>query len=427
MASHPDHNIIRDLMKLLMGDLASGGKLEAHIKQHHPEIHEHLYSVCKTHGTSCKPSLVKFATDAKNVPPADRLAAAKKAASLIESFPEHLRTLPKSRLGAWLTGIALISPIAMYLTNRYGKSDTQTSDAHNSTIDAEQISRNRAEDIAYTINHSLYCTITDFLNPPINAATDGYLRWLIPGCGHDHSTDGGHHHAPANATRWEKTKYEFKNSFSKDRFIQYAKGEFIGDFGAVPLTIGVQRMFPDFMNGVRKICEPVMRPIFKWGVERDTKKWATKNNIAIGSDEYKAHAAKIYEYEMNHFPQAVVWTGFSLGLNTGYQMWADRSPMTFNHKFALKSTSVLSGVLVTAGVVVAARALAPNKMHSFDTWTGENAILPATKAVGKLFGVKEEDVERMAERDKEKDAAPTWKTRMENQPSQENQAGSVLT
>lgn len=27
----------------------------------------------------------------------------------------------------------------------------------------------RAEDIAYTINHSLYCTLTDFLNPPIDA------------------------------------------------------------------------------------------------------------------------------------------------------------------------------------------------------------------------------------------------------------------
>lgn len=65
-------------------------------------------------------------------------------------------------------------------------------------------------------------------------------------------------------------------------------------------------------------------------------------------------------------------------------------------------------------------------MHSFDTWTGEKAILPATKAVGKLFGVKEEDVERMAEKDKEQDAAPTWKTRMENQQSQEKQVGAVL-
>ncbi len=306
-------------------------------------------------------------------------------------------------------------------------------------IERQKTKQQHAEDIAYTINHSLYCTLTDFLNPPINAATDGYLRWLIPGCGHDHSKDGGHHHdhgghcthpdhhhPPSNLNRWEKVKLASKQAFSKERFVQYAKGEFIGDFGAVPLTIGVQRMFPNFMNGVRKLCEPIMRPLFKWGVERDNKDWAKKHNVAADSQEYKDHASKVYEYEMSHFPQAVVWTGFSLGLNTGYQMWADKSPIPFSQKFLLKSTSVLSGILVTAGVVVAARALAPNKMHSFDTWTGEKAILPATKAVGKLFGVKEEDVERMAEKDKEQDAAPTWKTRMENQQSQEHQAGAAL-
>lgn len=302
----------------------------------------------------------------------------------------------------------------------------------------------RAEDIAYTINHSLYCTLTDFLNPPINTATDGWLRWLIPGCGHDHSKDGGHHHHDhdhhhehgssckhhhheAPKTRWEKVKAASKQAFSKERFVQYAKGEFIGDFGAVPLTIGVQRMFPGCMHGVRKLCEPIMRPLFKWGVERDSKGWAKKYNVAADSQEYKDHAAKVYEYEMSHFPQAVVWTGFSLGLNTGYQMWVDNSHMPFSSKLALKGSSVLSGVLVTAGVVVAARALAPDKMHSFDTWTGENAILPATKAVGKLFGVQEEDVERMIEKDKQQGAAPTWKTRMDNQPSQENQVGVTFT
>lgn len=398
MTSHPDHTTVRELVKLLMGDLVHGGKLAAYLKQHHHNIHEQLYSVCKTHGTSCKPSLVQFAIDASKVPPAERLAGAKNAISIIEKLPEELRTLPKSRLGGVLAAAAIVSPVAIYLTHCYGQSDAKSKDT---ATDPKEIERNRAEDIAYTINHSIYCTITDFLNPPINAATDGWLRWLIPGCGHDHSTDGGHHHAPANASRWQKTKHEFKHSFSKDRFIQYAKGEFIGDFSAVPLTIGVQRIFPNFMNGVRKLCEPIMRPLFKWGVEGDNKDWAKKHNIAADSQEYKDHAAKVYEYEMSHFPQAVVWTGFSLGLNTGYQMWADKTPMPFASKFALKSSSVLSGVLVTAGVVVAARALAPGKMHSFDTWTGEKAILPATKAVGKLFGIKEEDVERMVSKHEE--------------------------
>lgn len=181
--------------------------------------------------------------------------------------------------------------------------------------------------------------------------------------------------------------------------MQYAKGEFIGDFGAVPLTIGVQRMFPHFMNNVRHASEPVMRPIFRWGVERDCKKWAEERGVPADSDTLREHADRVYEYEMSHFPQAIVWTGFSLGLNTAYQMYADKSVMPFNHKLALKGTSVLSGVLVTAGVVVAARALAPGRMHELDQWTSSNAILPATKSVGKMFGIAEEDVNRMAEKE----------------------------
>ena len=283
----------------------------------------------------------------------------------------------------------------------------------------------RAEDIAYTINHSLYCTLTDFLNPPINAATDGYLRWLIPGCGHDHSKDGGHHHEHGetcshhhhhdeiSGTRWEKVKRASANAFSKERFIEYAKGEFIGDFGAVPLTIGVQRYFPNFMNGVRKLTEPVMRPFFNYGIEQSSKRWAKEHNVNISSPEYTAHKQAVYDHEMNHFPQAVVWTGFSLGLNTAYQMYADKSPIPFAEKLALKSGSVLSGVLVTAGVVVAARAMAPHKVREFDQWTSSNVILPATKVVGKAFGVDEQTVDRMAEKEKHfSEKGSNWKERV---------------
>jgi hypothetical protein len=304
-------------------------------------------------------------------------------------------------------------------------------------IEASKTKEQHAEDIAYTINHSLYCTLTDFLNPPINTATDGWLRWLIPGCGHDHGDGGahghdghvhgpqcdhghredgahghsghvlvpqhdhGHHYAPQNGTKWERVKQSFKQSFSKERLLQYAKGEFIGDFGAVPLTIGVQRLFPDLMAAVRKLTEPVMQPIFNYGIEHSSQRWAQRNNIDTDSEQYQQHVKAVYEHEMSHFPQAVVWTAFSLGLNTAYQMHADKSTkIPFVNKLALKSTSVLSGVLVTAGMVVAARAAAPHKVREFDQWTSRNAILPATKAVGKLFGVEAEDVDRMVERQK---------------------------
>jgi hypothetical protein len=199
--------------------------------------------------------------------------------------------------------------------------------------------------------------------------------------------------------------------------MQYVKGEFIGDFGAVPLAIGMQRMFPNFMDGLRKLSEPIMAPLFRWGVERDSKKWAEKNNVSPDSEEFKEHTKKIYEYEMSHFPQAIVWTGFSLGLNTAYQFYADKTPMPFMKKLALKTTSVLSGVIVTAGMVVAARTMMPGKMHDFDSWMGRNAILPATKATGELFGIKAEDVDRMAEKH-EQIREGNWTERTKNREAQ---------
>ena len=265
-----------------------------------------------------------------------------------------------------------------------------------------------AKILTYLAIHTGYCTATDFLNPPINTATDNWLRLLIPGCGHDHSQDGGHHHhgptcnhahhhheAP-KATRWERTKKAFFGSFSKKRLVEYVKGEFIGDFGAIPLTMGVQYMAPDFMKGIRKLSEPVVGPVFKWGVERDSKHWAGKHNVSPDSSEAKARAANLYEYELQHFPEAVVWTGFALGLNTAYQMHADQSPIPFYNKLALKSTSVLSGVLVTAGVVVAARALAPDRMHRFEEWMTKNVTLPPMMAVGKAVGIDQKTMEDAA-------------------------------
>lgn len=459
-------------------------------------------------------------------------------------------------------------------------------------LERRKSAQQKAEDIAYTINHSLYCTLTDFINPPINAATDNWLRWLIPGCGHDHSgqveghgyevtphvhgpgcghvheavavhmceqghvpghvhgpqcshgktltapvvvpvppsppspargeggkemvsvakpdvqeavvppspvkpaegrkktvivrkrarkpaaaiqpepvaapvevhvhgagcghdkplipiaeeegvqigvkkkgfmpvcTKGmkgvvcaeGHFHAPEGMGRWERVKAATRHAFSRERFIQYAKGEFVGDFGAVPITIGMQRLFPGVMDGLRTLAEPVVGGMFRAGVARDSKRWAAKQGVEVGSEDYKKHVAEVYEHEMKHFPQAIVWTGASLGLNVGYQMHADKTEMPFMKKAALKTTSVLSGVLVTAGMVVAARAFAPHRVRDFDRWTSGNFILPGTKVVGKIFGVDEQAVDRMMEKQERLDG---WAGRVS--PGQQVQYKGALS
>lgn len=260
-------------------------------------------------------------------------------------------------------------------------------------LEKRKSAEQRAEDIAYTINHSLACTATDFINPIVNTFTEGRIK-AIGGCGHDHSKDGGHcHHVPAPTadTWWGRVKQSSKNSFSRERLMQWTKGEFIGDFGAVPLTIFVQRAFPNFMNGTRKLIEPLMGGIFRYGVERDSKRWARRHDVDTSSAAYRQHVDEVYEHEMSHLPQAVVWTGFALALNVGYQKYKDAT-----RPLAGLLAACMSGMAVTAGLVVAARAIAPHKVREFDKATSEHVMLPATRVVGKLFGVDDAAVDRMA-------------------------------
>jgi hypothetical protein len=390
-------------------------------------VYNELISTCQTHGLSIKQNVVKAATDLSFELPEVKVIAAREAMAsyrAVKPLSVLVSVAPPSSLGKWALVAVGATAAGALAIHAYGKSGQKQNSQSASVRERQKNQMQRAEDIAYTINHSLYCTLTDFINPPINAATDGYLRWLIPGCGHDHSKDGGHHHhehgeacshhhEPQGSTRWEKFKNASKSAFSKQRFIDYAKGEFVGDFGAVPITIAAQRFFPSFMHGLRKISEPLVRPLFKFGIERSTKKWAKTQGFAEGSPEYEAHKREVYEHEISHFPQAIIWTGASLGGNIAYQMHADKTPIAFERKLALKSSSVLSGVLVTAGMVVAARALAPDAMHRIDRWTSHRIILPTTKAVGGLVGVDEAAVDRMASKE-EALAQSSWQQRLEN-------------
>jgi hypothetical protein len=301
---------------------------------------------------------------------------------------------------ALLAGAAGLSAIVGYMFGRDRKDEMEATErpdpvAHEKTKTKAQ----RAEDIAYTINHSIACTVTDFINPVVNTFTEGKIKG-VGGCGHDHSKDGGHghgshSHSPAPGAKWwDRVKHSVRTSFSKDRLVSWAKGEFIGDFGAVPLTIAMQRWLPGTMDRIRRFIEPVMGPLFRYGIERDSKQWANQNNVKVGSDEFKAHKRDVYEHEMSHLPQAVMWTTFSLGLNVAYQKYKDATRPITNLLI-----SAMSGMAVTAALVVGARAVAPRKVRQFDKVTSETLFLPATKVVGKLFGVDSETVERVVKQE----------------------------
>ena len=55
------------------------------------------------------------------------------------------------------------------------------------------------------------------------------------------------------------------------------------------------------MNGIRRLTEPLMRPIFKYGIERSSKGWVQRNDVDTESQEYRDHVQTVYEHEMGTF------------------------------------------------------------------------------------------------------------------------------
>lgn len=252
----------------------------------------------------------------------------------------------------------------------------------------------RAVDIAYTINHALACTATDFIDPYFGNLTQKYLgkRFSI-GCGHDHSKDNHHdhghkHHGPPCA----HPHHHHHAGNLKHWWI----GEVVGDFGAVPVTIAAQRYFPGFMNGLRKMMEPMLGGFFRKGAERSSKKWAQAQGVSADSQEFKDHVEAVYQHEVSHLPQALMWTTSSIAINLCTQRAiGNKGP------FWQLAAGKAVGASISAGLVVGGRGLAPGAAEKWDNFTSEKLFLPATKAVGSLFGVRKEDIDRMAEEQKE--------------------------
>jgi hypothetical protein len=305
----------------------------------------------------------------------------------------------------------------------------------------------RAEDIIYTLNHTFTClSITDFaIMPSLYAVTGGRIGHPL-----HHSHNHGDKHISAKSDSPEdllmklrQTQADRKSKppiFSKlitkessgpvndaashdgknlsafverhnhtllQRALHWMVGEAIGDVGGAAVTIGVQRLFPGFMEGMRSLIEPFAGGFFRRGATHAAHKWADKHGMDYNSDEVVNRAQELYDYEMRHLPQMGVWTVSSVLLHYGVMKKLE------NITVADFTKQKVVGAAITAGLVFGARALAPDKAHKWDETAGRHVVVPLTKKVGKLFGVEEHEVDAYHESQRRKDEAPKrWAERV---------------
>ena len=226
----------------------------------------------------------------------------------------------------------------------------------------------RAADIAYTINHTIICTLSDFIDPIIGNYTQKLLNARLT-MGHDH---GGHGH-----TLW-----------------QWAAGEFFGDLVAVPITITAQRTLPGQMRWINGAMESTFGTFFKDGARGAALDWAMRNNISTGDERVMAKAKEYYDNEVQHLAQTAVWTAGAYAANVLSQKFM------FGNPGALSEIIIGKGVgsMVTAGMVVGARSNYPEASENYDALMSKYVVTPATNIVNGILGVSAKDVENAAAR-----------------------------
>lgn len=288
--------------------------------------------------------------------------------------------LPRGKAARWAFVSAGMAALGAAFINFLGKKDgDREKDAEKAKTDAQ-----RAGDIAYTINHAVSCGTTDVVLQPVIAAAFG----INVGCNHPD------HHHPAQQLTLRSFAHEAGH---------YFKGEIFGDFVAVPLTIGIQRFFPNFMHGVRRLIEPLTGWAFRLGAEHAAKQWGKQHGLAADSPEVAARANAMYEHEVRHLPQAVVWNMFAYPIGAFGQ-----KAMGHGRAYPEIFKSKLVGAAVSNGLLIGGRMLAPGAAQRWDRFAGNTIVLPVSKVAGKAFGLDEKTI-------KEAHAHASWEDRIATQ------------
>lgn len=288
--------------------------------------------------------------------------------------------LPKGKAAYWVWGGLGAAAAGGWGLNQLGKANHQTPATEQ---EKAKDSEARAADVAYTINHALSCLMVDVGLQPVVAALFG----VHVGC-----NQPGHNHGPQPLTFgrfWHEAKH-------------YFKGEVFGDVLAVPLTIGVQRIFPNVMEGARHVLEPAVGWAFRAGADHSAARWAKQHGLRTDAPETRAHADAAYEREIGHLPQALMWNMFAYPLGAFGQ-----KAMGHGTSYREIFKSKLVGAAVSNGLLIGARILAPDTAQRWDSTAGHYVIRPISVQVGKVFGI---DADTMA---KAQPHTQSWEQRMQ--------------
>ena len=208
---------------------------------------------------------------------------------------------------------------------------------------------------------------------------------------HAHGEACGHAHAPvaeaeSGGSKLKKIGARMKSEFKLDKLWHNTKhwvvGEVGGDVGGIIPTIMVQRFFPGMMQCMRKALEPIAGGFFHHGADKDAIKWGRKRGLAEDSPEVKHKAAELYEHEMSHLPQAVVWNSFSIPMNYGTQLLYAQLKGHAKPTLGEFAVGKVFGTVLSNTVLIGGRGMAPEAFNHWDRLNSKHVIKPLMGTLG---------------------------------------------
>lgn len=272
-------------------------------------------------------------------------------------------------------------------------------DVENKTHGEEKAKPSRrlkfAIDFAYTLNHSVICTLTDPITDiPIGVFTPKAINWVKSKMGR------------------KIVNYEETSRFSPA--VSWLVGEVTGDFGAVPVVVGLQHFAPGLMNGIGKLASPIAKPIFQRSAVRSARAEFKLAGMDTDSPEFDARVKELYDREMGDLPKAIMWTIASPAINLTMQKLVMGNQVPVSYLLLGKAL----GSITTSSLTVGLRAASPRHAQKWDDLVTEKLGKPATSAVAKLLGLDAEKVQAgVKEKANQHKKGPSWSERHASQPS----------
>lgn len=262
-----------------------------------------------------------------------------------------------------------------------------------------------AADFAYTLNHAIVCTITDPLTDvPIGAGVQNIMA-KIRGSGNKVTLQD-----VAKEMRPDAIAASLKQTFtSRKELKSWLAGEVAGDFGSVPLVVGMQHYAPGLVNGIRQIFAPLVSPFMRRSAERTVRGEFKLMGQGMQSAEYQARVEEVYQREIEKLPNAIMWTIASPAINIAMQKLVMKSDAASVDLLAGKAI----GSVFTSGLTVGLRNTSPVRAQQWDDWMSRKATGPVTSAVSKILGVEKDKLEKdLKAREQADGHAPLWEARV---------------